>query len=197
MKYIFLLLLLLPLFSLYSQPADSSTITISSDDDSTYLIIGREKKGFSNNDMAQMYFGEGLESANTGDYETAVEKFKLALLYDTDNGEIYYNLGLAEYFLKEYEDAIAAFNAATDYDPDNAMIYNQRALCKAFLENYGDAETDFKIMLKYDPDFPMGVYNYGVLLLEEGKTEDACALIHRAEDLGYTDAQKVADEYCR
>jgi len=175
---------------------DSSQIQVISDNDTIRFIVNGEESTIANTDMANYYLTQGLEAAGTGDYRSAEDKFRVALLYDLDNPEILYNLGLAQFYNEEYEDAIGSLDYAAEYDPENKNIYNQRGLCKAYLGNYTDAETDFKIMLKYDPYFAMGNYNYGVLMLQVGDYSSACEYLQKADELGYANAVQVLSSYC-
>ena len=176
--------------------SSNEKIEIISDDDSIIFKVDGEESAIANTDMAAYYLSMGLEAAVEGDYSGAEDKFRVALLYDLENGEILYNLGLSQYFQEEYNTAIKTFDAAADVDPENVEIYNQRGLSKAMLGNYPEAETDFKIMLKYDPEFPMGNYNYGILKLQMGEMETACEYLNRSDSYGYEKAPEVLATYC-
>lgn len=171
-------------------------IQIIADDDSIKYVVGGEETAISNADMAQYYLQEGLAVAAEGKYSEAEDKFRVALLYDLENAEILYNLGLAQYYLEDYSTAIKTFDAAAEITPNRSEVYNQRGLCKAMLGNYKDAETDFRIMLKYDPEFPMGNYNFGILMLQLDDMTTACEYLHKAESLGYLKAADVIAQYC-
>jgi len=171
-------------------------ITVSSDADSIIFTVNGEQSAISNKDMAAYYLAQGLEAAVAGDYPSAESKFRVALLYDLQNGEILYNLGLAQYFQDKFTDAIKTFDLAAAFDPENKNIYNQRGLCKARAGLLESAETDFLIMLKYDPNFAMGNYNYGILKLQMGETEQACELLNKADSFGYENAPAVIATYC-
>jgi tetratricopeptide (TPR) repeat protein len=198
MKIYYTLMLSACLSQIHAQAVvDANQIQIIADDDSIKYYVDGKESAIANDDMAQYYLSRGLDFAVNSDYINAEQQFHLALLYDVDNAEILYNLGLAEYYQQQYENALHTFDFAADYDPENANIYNQRGLCKAMLEQYDAAELDFKIMLKYDPDFPMGNYNYGILLLQNGDTDHACKYLTKADKLGYENAKNVIEEYCK
>ena len=184
------------LFAVAQAQIDTDKIEIIADDDSIIFKVDGEESAIANNDMAAYYLSMGLEAAVEGDYSGAEDKFRVALLYDLQNAEILYNLGLAQYFQEDYNTAIKTFDAAADVDPENKDIYNQRGLSKAMLGNYTDAETDFKIMLKYDPNFPMGNYNYGILMLQIGEMESACEYLNKSDSYGYEKAPEVLAAYC-
>lgn len=171
-------------------------ITVTASADSIIFTVNGEQSTIAHKDMAAYYLSQGLEAAVAGDYPSAESKFRVALLYDLENGEILYNLGLAQYYQEKFDDAIKTFDLAADYDPQNKNIYNQRGLCKARTGLLTSAETDFLIMLKYDPDFAMGNYNYGILKLQMGETEKACELLNKADSFGYENAPTVIATYC-
>ena len=174
----------------------SDKIEIKVDDDSIIFVVDGKESAIANVDMAAYYLNMGLEAANTADYSGAEDKFRVALLYDLGNSEILYNLGLAQYFQEEFENAIISFNAASDIDIENKNIYNQRGLCQARLGNFKAAESDFKIMLKYDPNFPMGNYNYGILMLQMGNYDAACEYLNKSDSYGYENAPAAIANYC-
>ncbi len=180
---------------LSAQP-ETEKIIVSSDADSITFTVNGETSAISNKDMAAYYLAQGLEAAVAGDYIGAESKFRVALLYDLQNGEILYNLGLAQYYQDKFADAIKTFDLAADVDPENKNIYNQRGLCKARTGLLEDAETDFLIMLKYDPNFAMGNYNYGILKLQMGEMDQACELLNKADSFGYENAPAVIATYC-
>ncbi len=51
-------------------------------------------------------------------------------------------------------------------------------------------------MLKYDPNFPMGNYNYGILMLQIGEMESACEYLNKSDSYGYEKAPEVLAAYC-
>lgn len=171
-------------------------IQVESDSDSIRFIVDGAVTSIANSDMADYYFAQGIEAAEGGDYPGAESKFRVALLYDLQNPEILYNLGLSQYYQENYADALATFDNASLYDSRNKDIYNQRGLCKAMLGDFEKAETDFVIMLQYDPAFPIGNYNYGILLLQKGDFSSACHYLQKADELGYENAPAVLAAYC-
>lgn len=175
---------------------DANKIKVVSDNDSIRFIVDGSVTSIANRDMANYYFAQGIEAAQSADYKSAESKFRVALLYDLQNPEILYNLGLSQYFQENYADALATFDNAAAFDPRNKDIYNQRGLCKAMLGDFEKAETDFVIMLQYDPAFPMGNFNYGILLLQKGDYPSACHYLQKADELGYESAPAVLATYC-
>ncbi len=192
MRRLLPLLFCLPL----SLSAQQSEIQVSSDEDSVYFTMNGERSSVANKDMAVYYLEEGIAAAVEGNYSSAIDKFRVGLLYDTENADLLYNLGLAQYYLEDYTAAIQTFDLAADVDPQNPEVYNQRGLCKAMLSDYTNAETDFKILLKIAPEHPMGNFNYGVLLLQLGDNEEACRYFKMADSLGYPSAPEIRAQYC-
>lgn len=199
-KFLYLISLVpVSMLSLNAQTvvSDSSGgMQITSDMDSVHVTAGDSTWAFSNTDLGDMFYDKGIEAARQANYTEALSDFQTALLYEPGNGDILYNLGLTEYYLKAYAEALGDFDAALAADSANARIYNQEGLCYAMLGNYEKAERNFSIMLHLDSEFPMGNYNFGILKLEEGDTEAACSLLHKAESLGYGDASQVIQQYC-
>lgn len=194
---LFILLIITVSTSIRAQTVSADSMQIFSGTDSMYIISGGKESAFAHKDMALVYLHQGIESAAEGRLEEAKQQLRTGLLYDLENADILYNLGLVDYYLEMYDEAIKYFDAAAEYDVENANIYNQRALAKAMLGEYDNAATDFKIMLKYDPDFAMGNYNYGILLLQEDDVDNACDWLHKADALGYENAQNVIEQYCQ
>ncbi len=197
MKQAHLLITILSLsFGLHAQTTGSDKIEMICDTDTMRFIVNGEETTIANIDMANFYFAQGIEAASIGDFKSAEDKFRVALLYDLFNPEILYNLGLAQYYRENYDDALVTFDKALELDKDNKDLYNQRALCNAILGDYEKAETDFIIMLQYDPNYPIGNYNYGILLLQKGDYASACMYLQKADEYGYENAPVVLSNFC-
>ncbi len=189
-----MLILITTCLSFVFSLAQNEKMTIANDSIKTYNE--RNEALISDEAMAEYYLTQGLALAQNGEFSDAESKFRVALLYDVQNGEILYNLGLTQYHLSNYKDAIRSLDNAAALDPENIDIYNQRGLCKAKLGEYESAESDFITMLTYNPDFPMGNYNYGILLLQMGEFESACEYLNKADTFGYPKAPDIIASYC-
>ncbi len=197
MKQALLLLTIFSLsFGLNAQVVNSEKIEVICDADTLRFLVNGEETTIANTDMANFYFAQGIEAATAGDFVSAEDKFRVALLYDLYNPEILYNLGLTQYYRENYDGALATFDHALQIDKDNKDLYNQRGLCNAILGDFEKAETDFIIMLQYDPNFPIGNYNYGILLLQKGDYASACMYLQKADEYGYKNAPLVLSNYC-
>ncbi len=77
-----------------------------------------------------IYFDQGLEFYDAGNYKMAIIYFDSSIVINTENTEAYAFRGLAKFEIKEFNEAIEDFDLAIILAPGYAEVYYYRALAK-------------------------------------------------------------------
>lgn len=87
---------------------------------------------------------KGMNSYESGDYDTAVNEFKEAISYDGSNADYYIHLGMAYVEQKSYDEALGYFNQAegcAENDNQKALLNRGRGIACLY---QGDYQTAIK-----------------------------------------------------
>ena len=87
---------------------------------------------------------KGMNSYESGDYDTAVNEFKEAISYDGSNADYYIHLGMAYVEQKSYDEALGYFNQAegcAENDDQKARLNRGRGIACLY---QGDYQTAIK-----------------------------------------------------
>lgn len=87
---------------------------------------------------------KGMNSYESGDYDTAVNEFKEAIFYDGSNADYYIHLGMAYVEQKSYDEALGYFNQAegcAENDDQKALLNRGRGIACLY---QGDYQTAIK-----------------------------------------------------
>jgi len=101
---------------------------------------------------AEEYFYSGVEKANSGDYQEAIEEFDKAIKINPKDAKAYYNRGVVKGGLGDYRGAIEDFNKSIEINPMNTNPYYTRGRAKARLSNYSEAIKDFNEVIDRNPE---------------------------------------------
>lgn len=88
------------------------------------LLLGVSAAGsaFAYSTEGAMYYNEGLDFYERGEYSKALESFKSAVAIDPDFIDAYYNMGSLFEYLKSYQSAIACYTKINQLDPDDMEV---------------------------------------------------------------------------
>ena len=87
---------------------------------------------------------KGMNTYESGDYDTAVNEFKEAISYDGSNADYYIHLGMAYVEQKSYDEALGYFNQAegcAENDDQKALLNRGRGIACLY---QGDYQTAIK-----------------------------------------------------
>ncbi len=82
---------------------------------------------------------KGMNAYENSDYQTAIQEFKEALSYDSQNADYYIHLGMAYIEQKSYDEALGYFNQAegcTENDNQTALLNRGRGIAYLYQGNY-------------------------------------------------------------
>jgi tetratricopeptide (TPR) repeat protein len=133
-----------------------------------------------NHPTAGAYNTLGALFAAAGQVNCAIPAFQISLRLDAKNWEAHYNLALALLTSGDPTHATTELRAAIHEKPDSAtshfalgtLLYNQKKLTPAAAE--------FDAVLKIDPNFPGAAISLAQVLVAQGNTPAAIALLQKA-----------------
>ena len=133
----------------------------------------------------------GALFAAAGQVNCAIPAFQISLRLGAKNWEAHYNLALAFLSSGDQTRAATELRAAIREKPDSAtshfalgtLLYNQRKLTPA--------ATEFDAVLKIDPNFPSAVISLAQVLVAQGNSPAAIALLQKALTQSPTPEQVV------
>lgn len=82
---------------------------------------------------------KGMNAYDDGDYGTAIQEFKEALSYDSQNADYYIHLGMTYIEQKSYDEALGYFNQAegcTENNDQTALLNRGRGIAYLYQGNY-------------------------------------------------------------
>lgn len=116
----------------------------------------------------ELYFDQGMELYDSGDYKRAIIYFDSSLVINTENTEAYAFRGLAKFELKQFENAIEDFDLAIILAPGYAEVYYYRGLAKLEIGANNKACEDLYLAYDYGFKKAMKIIEN---VCEEGKKE--------------------------
>ena len=119
------------------------------------------------------YMNWGINLAQKGKLEEAIEKFQTASLMVNTNPGVYLNLGIALLQKKDYEGAIKNFRQAVKLDKYNSKAYTMWASALGEIGDIKGAIDIYKTAEKYDPRDADIYMNWGITLAKSNDTAQA------------------------
>ena len=81
----------------------------------------------------------GTDYMIAGNYDKAIEEFKIVLAEDPENAEVYIHLGNAYVNQENYQEGLKAFRTALMFEPENGLILYSIAGTHLLSENFTEA----------------------------------------------------------
>jgi tetratricopeptide (TPR) repeat protein len=119
------------------------------------------------------YFEEGIASCNSNKWETAINKFDLALKSDVTNPFYYNAKGFALFSENRFSEAKISFNRALDINPKITQFWNNLGTTLLEENQYEDAIECFLKSIKIDERNYLGFVRLSFSLLETNQIFEA------------------------
>ena len=129
-------------------------------------------------------------------YKSAVEYENQAIQLDPGQSVYFQNRGFAKLKLNQFENAIQDLSISLSKEK-SYKAYFDRAVAYSQLKMYAKAIEDFNASLLMYPDNAEALYYRGLTFKYQDKHDDACKDFKRSLELGFTNASKAIDTYCR
>jgi Flp pilus assembly protein TadD len=115
----------------------------------------------------------------------ALEHFRKAIEIEPQHGDAHHNLGVALAEAGRWEEAVAAYRKAlaipTFSSPD--VAHHNLAWALYNLERIQEAEDSLHFAIRLNPTLPAAHYTLGLVLIRQGRSEEAKAAFRRTREL--------------
>jgi len=149
----------------------------------------------SNNILALNTLGAILsESENK---EIAIGIFNKIICKDSTYALAHNNLAMILLDNNNLDLAITEYTKAINIDAKQALYYYNRSYAYLVQKKFQLALTDLELANRLEPNDPETLNSLAIAYFGLKKNEDACRSWKKAYDLGYTDAKKNLDKYCK
>ena len=115
--------------------------------------------------VESIYYDQGIDFANSGDYQNAIDSFDKAIEVKPDFAEVFYNRGVAYIKLGKYTKAIDDFTQVILLNSDRSgfltMAFYNRGNVYNLLEEYDKGINDYNKVIEMNPDFVEAYYYRG------------------------------------
>ena len=129
-------------------------------------------------------------------YKSAVEYENEAIRLDPAQSDYYLNRGFAKLKLNQFEHAIEDLTISLSKGKSDKGYFD-RAVAYSQLKMYAKAIDDFNTSLSMNADNAEAIYYRGLTFKYMNRNEEACKDFKHSLELGFTDASKAIEDYCR
>ena len=134
----------------------------------------------SQNVLAQLAYDDGMDYMESGDYETAILKFKKAIEIDPHFAFSWDNLGVCYRKSHQYEKAIEAYKKSLEINPEGRMPLINIAVTYNLKKEFEEAIVYYNKFISIYKDDPEGYYGLGLILYTNNKQEEGLASLIQA-----------------
>ncbi|NVO32796.1 tetratricopeptide repeat protein [Hymenobacter lapidiphilus] len=143
---------------------------------------------------AQKYYEQGLEKAQAGQLEEAINLFDKSIELKGDEYVAWYNRGIAKSMLYRYEEALSDFEQTLKLYPNYKKGFINRGTARKRLTDYEGALADYSNAIQLDNNYAEAYYNRGLVYEMLDKKDSACLDYNKANDLGMKIALKKVEK---
>ncbi|MBK8368777.1 MAG: tetratricopeptide repeat protein [Bacteroidetes bacterium] len=138
-----------------------------------------------------------LSKGNLGNAEGAIDDYTTLLKMVPNDADAYCNRGDERSKLKDYEGALMDYETAIKLDPKKSNYHINLGVLYMNTKKLGAADTAFTRAIEIDPTNGGAFYDRGLVKVELGQNDLACADFKKALALGLKDAEGEIKEYCK
>lgn len=141
------------------------------------------------------YYNRGIAYFKSGAFKQSVIDFTTAQRLNANNPETLFARGNAYMKMNMFNPAIADYSRVLLLKPDHWGALENRAIISGNLGAFDAALEDLNKVIQLNPGFAPSYYLRGIALFNLGR--NGCADLDHALSLGYKEAAKAIDYYCR
>lgn len=138
--------------------------------------------------IAQLMIAENLHTK-------ALQNLDKVIALKNDYKQAYYLRGLCFAFLKQYNEAIRNYDKAQQLGMNTELLFTNRAITYGETGNFIKAIPDLNSAISLNPRAAQCFYLRGIAKLRSGS--NGCNDLLQARQLGFTNAEKVLNVYCK
>lgn len=136
---------------------------------------------------ANLWFESALLLDMSGEHESALPFYDLALAAQPQKAEAWYNRGIALYELGRYEEAIVDYKQAIEVQPDKFDAWHARGIALRKLGQYQEAIENYDHAIRLNLDFYVAWYDRGLAFAALGNYPNALE--------SFSKALEISDDY--
>lgn len=126
-------------------------------------------------DLAEQYYGDGINLSTAGQYADALAAFDKVVFIRPGNVDAWLNRGVVLENLGRYSEAVNSYDTAIALQPRNAELWYNRGVVLRKLGRYADAIASYDKAIAINPDYVEAWLNRGVALDYLGRYPEAIA----------------------
>jgi len=126
-------------------------------------------------DLAEQYYGEGINLSNAGHYADALAAYDKVVFIRPNNVDAWLNRGVVLENLGRYSEAVISYDTAIAIQPRDAQVWYNRGVVLRKLGRYSDAIASYDKAIAINPDYVEAWLNRGVALDYLGRYDEAIA----------------------
>ncbi len=138
----------------------------------------------------EFYYKQGLEKAEAGDLERALELFDKSISIKGDEYVAWYNRAIVKTMMGHYEDALVDLEQTIKLNPAYKKAYLNRGTAKRHLTDYGGAILDYARAIQLDSAYGEAYYDRGLVYELFDKMDMACNDFIKAKELTFAKADE-------
>ena len=160
-------------------------------------IAGLKKATEMDSGMAELYLEKAFAEVRAFDFQAAIADQSKAIQLNPDYKEAYFNRGLAKINTQDIEGGLTDLNKAIQLDSQYADAYFGRASVRMKQGAFKEALIDFNEAISFNPGDGKSYMLRGMCRLGLNQKDEACADLHKADELKYFQAPQMIAKYCK
>lgn len=147
------------------------------------------------NYMALYYCGQCYQ--NKRDLNKALQYYSESLEINKNFGKAYYARGSVYLNGRKPDLAITEFNKALQFESNNATYHFMKGNAYFSKQAYKEASTSYIAAINLNKRFATAYHNLGLCQIRQNNNTAGCTNLKNALKLGFKQAQKSIDQYCK
>lgn len=134
-------------------------------------------------ELIDVYIHLGLIYKRLRQYPQAIEQFKQALRYDSENSIATYNLAHSYALAGLSEEAVVGFQRTLQLDPNESRAHVGLGIAFQLKGRWEEAISQYEQALEINPTDSLALSNLGAAFLSQGRIDEALSSLRRALEI--------------
>ena len=150
-----------------------------------------------NPNQEKAYYNRGGAFLDLAKFSQALEDYNKAIELKPDYAQAYSNRANVYLNLQNLEAAMSDYDNAILLKPDYSEAYANRGIAFTIEGNDNAAISDFSKTIELNPKDGTAYFLRGMSKIKIGKKDDACKDYYKAQSLGFAEASREIQKYCK